>query len=199
MFDAGPDARVAAAAADIAAHGGVDVLVRGPGRVAEQGRGGHDLSSLTVAALGHVERHPCGLQFLADGSGGHALDGGDGRRADAGDRRLAGSYGLAIHMHGAGPAKPGSAAELAAFQVKLVAQDPQERHIRVHIDCALGAIDFDGKGHLVSLPMLDGNWPILCLDARASDAGGRALRPISCKAVFFWGGPVHGRWLIVGP
>ena len=140
MLDPGADARVAAATTDIAVHRRVDVLIGGMGRLDQQRGRRHDLARLTVAALGNVELHPGGLQFLADRMGGHALDGGDPRRADRRNRDLAGPRRLAVDMDGAGAAKPCAAAELAALQVELVAQRPQERHVAVHVNDAPGAI-----------------------------------------------------------
>src|SRR5881275_1621517 len=55
------DALVSAAAADVAAHGIIDVGVGGVGLLREQGHCGHDLSGLAVAALRNVFLHPCFL------------------------------------------------------------------------------------------------------------------------------------------
>src|SRR5207245_10280031 len=54
-MDGGADPLVGAAAADVR-HGGVDVGVAGAPVLGEQRRGGHDLTRLAVAALGHVLR-----------------------------------------------------------------------------------------------------------------------------------------------
>src|SRR5712691_3652966 len=56
--DGGPDARIRAAAADVAGHGLVDVGVAGIRLVAEQRGRAHDLARLAVAALRHVEGRP---------------------------------------------------------------------------------------------------------------------------------------------
>src|SRR5512133_2741471 len=52
------DADIGAAAAEIAVHGGVDIRVGGFGSFGEQGRGGHDLSGLAIAALRDVDLLP---------------------------------------------------------------------------------------------------------------------------------------------
>ena len=49
---------VGAAAADVARHGLIDLLVGGLGGLGEQRGGLHDLTALAVAALGHVVRPP---------------------------------------------------------------------------------------------------------------------------------------------
>src|SRR5260370_41226818 len=56
-MDGGADALVRAAATDVG-HGRVDIGVRGMGVLREQGRGGHDLPRLAVAALRHGFRDP---------------------------------------------------------------------------------------------------------------------------------------------
>src|SRR5687768_9677974 len=48
------DARIGAAAADVAVHGGIDVRVRRVRLLLEQRRGRHDLSGLAIAALRDV-------------------------------------------------------------------------------------------------------------------------------------------------
>src|SRR5262249_16814066 len=102
------DAYIGSAAADVAAHGIVDV---GIGRVrlaSQQRRGGHDLSRLAVAALDDFMIEP-GL--LDPGSGSrpastrpaHPLDRRYLRAADAVDRGDAGTGGDTVDVHGAGP------------------------------------------------------------------------------------------------
>src|SRR5208337_4139796 len=62
FLDRGADARIGAAATDVAAHRRVDILVGGiRGRRHERG-GRHDLARLTIAALRHVELNPGCLQ-----------------------------------------------------------------------------------------------------------------------------------------
>jgi len=50
-------------------------------------------------------------------------------------------------MDGACAEKPGAAAEFAAFQIKLVAQHPQKRHVAVDIDRPLRTVNFDCIRH----------------------------------------------------
>src|SRR5271165_6926584 len=97
----------------------------------------HDLTRLTITALGHVELHPGGLQRPSDRMGGHSFDGCDGGLANGRDWRQAGARRLAVEMDGAGAAEPDAAAELAALQVKFVAQHPKQGSIPVDIDRSL--------------------------------------------------------------
>ena len=53
--------QIGAAAAQIAAHGLIDVCIGGMRIRGEQGRGRHDLAGLTVATLRNVVFDPCGL------------------------------------------------------------------------------------------------------------------------------------------
>ena len=48
------DAGIGSAAAEIAAHGDVDIGVGGVRIVREESGGGHDLAGLAIAALGHI-------------------------------------------------------------------------------------------------------------------------------------------------
>ena len=66
---------------------------------------------------------------------------------DAGDGRQTGAGGLTVDVNGAGATEPDAATKLAALQVELVAQHPQQRHVTVNIDSPLCAIDLDRIGH----------------------------------------------------
>src|SRR5258708_25152965 len=69
------DALVGAAAADVAAHGIVDVGVGGVGLLRKQRNCGHDLAGLTVTALRNVFFHPGLLDGMA-AVGRESLHGG---------------------------------------------------------------------------------------------------------------------------
>ena len=86
LVDGLTDARIGSATAEVAVHRGVDLGVRGMGRVGQQRDGRHDLAGLAVAALGHVELLPCHLDRVG-AVGREALDGGDGPVADGADGR----------------------------------------------------------------------------------------------------------------
>src|SRR5260370_35294063 len=71
----GTDARVGPAAADGAGQPGVDLCSGGFGRLAEERRGLHDLTGLTIAALRHIVRAPGALHRVLAG-GAKALNRG---------------------------------------------------------------------------------------------------------------------------
>jgi len=143
-MDGGADARIGAAAADIAAHGGIDI---GIGRFfigSEQGRRRHDLARLAVAALYDVDLAPGGLHHLADLVFAHMFDGGDFLAGCRGNWGHARAYGLAVEVYGAGTALCHAAAELSAGQVGDIAQGPQDGHVIGGVELFVFAVDIQG-------------------------------------------------------
>src|SRR5215472_3679978 len=98
--DRGVDALVAAAAADVAEHGIVDLRVRRCRGFREQRRGLHDLAALAVAALRYADIAPGDLHRMLAGRM-ETFDCGDGLAADVGHRDAAGADGFAVDMDGA--------------------------------------------------------------------------------------------------
>src|SRR5271154_1940636 len=92
LLDGGANALIGPAAADVAVHRAVDVGVGRMRRLLQQRDGLHDLSSLAIAALGHIDRAP----GLLDGMISFRVktfDGGDGLAVHIGHLRLAGPGG----------------------------------------------------------------------------------------------------------
>src|SRR5690606_21816927 len=129
LMDGSTDARIGAAAADIAAHGLVDLLFGGCGAGLEQAYRRHDLPRLAIAALGDVLLDPGLLHHLAHWIGLHAFNGGYRSSGHVRDRCDAGADRRAIHMHRAGAAQRHAAAELGAGHAQLVTQRPEQRHV----------------------------------------------------------------------
>src|SRR6266699_2143627 len=138
---------VAAAAADVAGHCGVNLLGIGLGCLPEQRARGHDLPGLTVAALHHINFQPSLLQSGADLCFADMLDRVDLRVADTAHRQLAGASRCPIHMDGARAAESLSASILGADQSQLIAQHPQQRHVRRNVDFPIRAIDIESIRH----------------------------------------------------
>ena len=134
-MNAGADAKVGAAAAHVAGHGVVDVLVGGLRIIGKEGGSGHELAGLAVAALGDVEFTPSFLEGMG-AVGRKALDGDDGFATDAGDRSHAGLDGLTADMHGARAALADAATEFGANEVEVIAEYPQERGLGSHVHSA---------------------------------------------------------------
>lgn len=90
-----PDARVGAAAADIAGHGLIDLGIAGIRVAGEQGHRRHDLTRLAIAALGHVHLQPDALDRVQIGAG-QPLDGRYLLSCDRRERCDAGTDGHAV-------------------------------------------------------------------------------------------------------
>src|SRR5258706_8997069 len=136
------DALISTAAADIG-HRFVDVLVTRPRIFLEQRRGSHDLPRLTVAALGNVDLRPR-LLHRVRARGRQALDGDDlvgGFHAS--DRDSARALDLAVDMHRARAALRDAAPIFSAGKAHLLADEPQERRVRLHLYVVHLAIDVE--------------------------------------------------------
>ena len=141
MLDRSADALIGAASADIARHGGVDVVIRRLRRVLQQRRRRHDLAGLAVAALHHLQLQPRLLQGRALRRLADRLDRGDRALADAVDRGDAGPRRRAVDMHGASAAQRLAATELGPGHAEHLAQHPQQRGVAVDIDLMGCAVD----------------------------------------------------------
>src|SRR5882724_43624 len=137
-----PDALIGAAPADVR-HCVVDILI-GRLRVSlEQGRRGHDLPGLAIAALGDVERRP-GLLHRMRAGGRQAFDGDDlvgGFHAS--NRDGAGAHQGAVEVHRTGAALRDTTAILGAGQAHLLANGPQQRRVGLHLHVPDPAIDVE--------------------------------------------------------
>src|SRR6516225_5028447 len=135
------DPVITAAAADVAGHCRVELIVVGAARVGEQCARRHDLSGLTIAALHHIDLQPRLLQARTERGAAHVLDGVDLRVADLAHRQLAGALCRAIHVDRAAATEPLAASILGPDESELISQHPQERHFRWNIHLADGAVD----------------------------------------------------------
>src|SRR5712671_2536177 len=100
----GADTLIGSAAAHVAGHGLVDVVVSGLRSSGQQCRGRHDLARLTVAALHDVDLQPGLLKGLSDRCFSNCFNRGDGLPADGTYRRHARAHGHAVDVYGAGAA-----------------------------------------------------------------------------------------------
>src|SRR6516162_6560698 len=149
LFDAGgnpdgtADAVVTATTADVAGHRRVELIVTGAARMGEQRTRRHDLSGLTIAALHHIDLQPRLLQALTERAAADVLNGVDLRVADVAHRQLAGTLGSAIHVDRAAAAESLAASVLGPDEPQLIAQHPQQRHLRRNIDLPNCAVDIE--------------------------------------------------------
>src|SRR5579871_6379673 len=115
LLDGGPNALVCAAAAEIAVHGRVDVVVGRMRVLLEQRRSLHDLAGLAVSALRDVVVAPRYLERVI-ALRVEPFDGGDRLAARVAHRRLAGAHRVAVEVDRARAAGCDAAAEFRPGQ-----------------------------------------------------------------------------------
>src|SRR5262249_52885486 len=131
--------------------GFVDVGVGRLRLVLEKRRDGHDHAALAVAALRNVVIDP-GLLHPMHGAGrGQALDSGDLLALSRADGKRAGTDRLAVDVDGAGAALRDAAAILGAGQADLLADRPQQRGIRLHVDIMCLSVDSQASHYVLLL------------------------------------------------
>lgn len=137
------DTGIAAAAADIALHGRIDVLIAGVGDLVKKGRRGEDLAALTVAALRDLFGEPSFLHRVGIVRR-EPFDGGDGLvdNGRCGDR--AGTDGVAVEKDRAGATLGNSAAEFCTGEADDIPDDPKEGHFFVRLDSDRLPVDVEG-------------------------------------------------------
>src|SRR5690606_8204208 len=145
--------RIGAAAAQVTCHRSVDVLVGGIGGAGEQGRGGHDLPRLAVAALRNGMFDPCPLHGVT-GVSRQAFDGSDLPADGAFGGRYAGAHRLSIHVDGTDAALGDAAAELRAGEAQVFAKHPQQRRLRIDVELVSCAVYRQCQRHWLALAYL---------------------------------------------
>ena len=135
------DLRVARAAAEIAGHGGVDLLARGMGVAVEQRLGRHDHSGRAVAALDGAGVDKRLLQRVRLVGGADALDGLDCAAVRLDGEHTARVDRAPVHDDRAGAAFAKVTALLRARQVRALAQHVQKRLLRLHRERAALAVE----------------------------------------------------------
>src|SRR6266478_8011392 len=118
----GADTLICPAAAHVAGHRLIDVVVSWLRSSGQQCRGRHDLARLTVAALHNVELEPGLLKGLSDRRLSNCFDRRDDLLADGTDGRYARAPRHAVDVHGAGAAQRDAAAELRTRDAEHIAQ-----------------------------------------------------------------------------
>src|ERR1039458_10886986 len=140
FMDGRPNPLIGPAAAEIARHCRVDILVAGIFILLEKCDCLHDLAGLAVAALRHPDFHPCLLHGMY---GRDSFYGSDLGAADLCHASWAGAYGCAILMHGTRAAQSHTAAELRPCELSHVAQIPKQRHFGIAAKRLLFSVHFE--------------------------------------------------------
>src|SRR5579863_760249 len=113
------DALVATAAADVAVHGIIDLLVGRRRGLRQQSRRLHDLAGLAIAALRHTDIAPSYLNRMF-AFGIETFDGDHRLACHFRHCYAAGPDRLTVHMDCAGAAERDATTEFGSGQAKLV-------------------------------------------------------------------------------
>ena len=119
--------QVRAAAANITVQRLLDVRDGRMRIFVQQGFRAHDHAVHAVAALRGLLLNERGLQRVRMGDAAQAFESGDVSFLRGGNREDAGAHGVAFHQHGARAACAEAAAEARPVQLRVVAQDIQQR------------------------------------------------------------------------
>src|SRR5215472_2684183 len=139
-LDGGGDALVAAAAADVAAHHAVDVVLRGVLVGRKQRRGLHDLAGLAIAALRDVQDVPSLLDRMI-AVRVKPLDCRHRAAADIVYGNDAGAGSFPVDMDRASAAQGRAASVFCSGQTELVPKIPEQRHRRIPVEGLLLVVD----------------------------------------------------------
>jgi hypothetical protein len=139
-MDRRANARIGTAAAQIAGHHLIDLLVRWLRDVFKERNGLHDLAGLAIAALRNLVFDPC-LQNRVPVSITQPFDRDYRLPSDVADMRLTGTDSRSVYLDGAGATLRYPAAVLGTCDSKFVAQHPKQGHVGNHINLMLDPID----------------------------------------------------------
>jgi hypothetical protein len=134
------DTGIGAAAADIARHGVVYVLIGGVRLFPEQDSSRHKLTGLAIPALRDVKLSPGQLQRMVIVQG-QALDGSHLPANGAANLRHAGPHSFPVEVYRAGAALRNTTSKFGARESQEVPQYPQQRHVGVCVYLIRSAVD----------------------------------------------------------
>ena len=132
-MDAGADAGVRRATAEVARHRAIDIRIGWLGRFGQECRRAHDLPALAITALRHIEVAPRLLERGELAVLREPFNRRHFRSADFGNRRAARPLGDTINMHRARATFANAAAVFGADEANRVAQNPEEWGISFHL------------------------------------------------------------------
>src|SRR5882757_6948696 len=141
------DPVMGAAAAEVERQSFAHLLLAGMRLGVENRLGGRDHAVDAVAALGRLLGDEGLLQRMRLFHAAQAFDGDDLGLADLRQRYHAGARRLSIDQDRAGPALPQAAAEFGAIEAEIVAQDVEQRRVRLGRNAAHRAVHLQTDGH----------------------------------------------------
>src|SRR5258705_10285313 len=151
VMDGGADADIGGAAADVAVHGEIDVVIARLGIEAEPRRGVYPLAGLAIPALRPVERDPRLLHRDAFPAL-QPFDRRDFLAADGRNRHRARADRLAAEIDGASAALRDTATVFRAGETGIVADGPQQGRVGIDIDLVILSVDLEGERRHVANP-----------------------------------------------
>lgn len=143
------NAQVGTAAAEIAAHGFIDVAVCGCRMFGEECSSRHDLPDLTIAALRDVHFEPGLLQGVGV-IGREAFECDYVGVGGVGEPGHARARGVAVEVNGEGATLADAAAILGGVEVEHVADDPEKRSVKRRVDSGGPAVDGQSDRHTLN-------------------------------------------------
>src|SRR5258708_11949925 len=149
-MDGSSNSRIGSAAADVARHRLVNVLIRRLGFFAQQHGGAHQLPRLAVAALRNVLLQPRALQRITQ-IRRQSLDGRDSLSRRTRHWRDARAHRVSIDVHRAGAALRHAASIFRSGETKIFANDPEQWSGRVDVE--IDALAIDGEADHESSPV----------------------------------------------
>ncbi len=136
------NARIGAASANVAGHGFVDVFV-GRGRVlGQQNCRAHDLTGLTIAALGNVNFDPGLLQGMTQ-VGSESFNRRDLFAGSISNSLYTRANRFSVEMYRTRAAEGHAAAVFGSGQSQRFPEHPEERRVRIDVDVELFAVNFE--------------------------------------------------------
>src|SRR5258706_3530247 len=145
----GDDPRISPAAAHVALHGLDDLRFVWLWIFLEKRSAGYDHAGRAVAALHRAGFEKCFLKRMEPAALFESFNGGDAPPGSRGGSGLAGARRQPVDHDGARAALSFAAAVLCAGQVEFVAEDGEERAVRLGINRLPRAVhhDFNGSWH----------------------------------------------------
>src|SRR5262245_20118644 len=144
------NSRIGSAAAQITAHGLIDVRIGGICLAREQRGGRHNLPRLAVAALRYIDFDPSPLHRMTH-IRRKTFDRGDVLAGNARNRCAARSSRHSVDVYGTCAAKLQAATKFGARQAQRVPQNPKQRHLSRDVDASSFPVEGEINGwHLDS-------------------------------------------------
>src|SRR5712671_419850 len=141
LLDRSANTQIGSTTANVSRHCSINIGIIGIRRGTDQGRCGHDLTRLAIAALYDLQIEPGFLHFRAGRRRTDAFDGGDGAIAYRADRQHARAHRFAVDVHGACAALRDAATKLRSGQTEDVTKHPEQRHVGWSIKRFLFTVD----------------------------------------------------------